>query len=133
MELAWFAVSALVGGILVAAVMILADRRRSGRHQQHDAFANSPDARSTDVINIASIRVAGVGGLGLVAMALLLALTIPRIGQSLALGAVLGVGFAAGLILWRQRFGPIPTSGGRMGANTTLSIDQPASPEARGR
>jgi hypothetical protein len=129
MELAWFAVSALVGGILVASVMILADRRGSGRHQQHDAFAKGPDARSTDVINIASIRVAGVGGLGLVAMALLLALAIPRIGQSLALGALLGVGFAAGLILWRRRFGPIPTSGGRMGANTTLSIDQPASPK----
>ena len=128
MELAWFAVSALIGGSLVAAVMILVDRRRSGRHQ-HDAFAKSVEAGTTDVINIASIRVAGVGGLGLVAMALLLALTIPRIGQSLALGAVLGCGLALALILWRRRFGPIPTSGARMGANTTLSIDHAASPK----
>lgn len=86
-------------------------------------------ADKKDVINIASIRVAGIGGLGLVAMALALAWSIPRIGQSLALGAVLGVGLAAVLILWRRRLGPMPTSGGRSGANTTLSIDEPVSPE----
>jgi hypothetical protein len=127
MELTWFAGSALIGGVLIASLMILSDRRRSVRHP-HDAFAKGEEARTTDVINIASIRVAGIGGLGLVAMAFLLALAIPRIGQSLALGAILGVGFALALILWRRRFGPIPTSGGRMGANTALSIDEPVDP-----
>lgn len=82
-----------------------------------------------DVINIASIRVAGIGGLGLVAIALVLAWSIPRIGQSIALGAVFGAVFAAGLILWRRRRGPIPTSSSHPGANTTLSIDEPVSPE----
>lgn len=132
MELVWFIVPAFAGGILVAALMIVATRRRSSRHQQ-DIFSKHLDGRTTDVINIASIRVAGVGGLGLVAMALLLALAIPRIGQSLALGAMLGVAMAAAMILWRRRFGPIPTSGGRMGANTTLSIDQPADHQPFGR
>ena len=89
-------------------------------------------ADKKDVINIASIRVAGVGGLGLVAMAAALAWSIPRIGQTMALGAVLGAGLAVVLILWRRRLGPIPTSSGRPGANTTLSIDEPVSPEDAG-
>ena len=86
-------------------------------------------ADKKDVINISSIRVAGVGGLGLVVMALVLAWAIPRIGQTIALGAVLGVAFAAALILWRRRRGPMPTSSSHPGANTTLSIDEPVSPE----
>jgi hypothetical protein len=128
MELMWFVLPAVVGGLLVAVLMILATRRSSVR-PQHDAFAAERSARGTDVINIASIRVAGAGGLGLVAMALVLAVAIPRIGQSLAIGAVLGLVLAIALILWRRQAGPMPTSGSRMGANTTLSIDQPPSPD----
>jgi hypothetical protein len=47
---------------------------------------------------------------------------IPSIGVSLATGAVLGVVFAVVLILRRRRTGPLPSSGRRPGANTTLSI-----------
>src|SRR5262245_27833019 len=69
------------------------------------------ETRSTDAINMAHIRVAGVGGLGLVAVAGIVALDIPSIGQSLAIGFVFGVGFAAFLILKRRRVGPMPSSG----------------------
>ena len=121
-------VSGIAGGAVVALLRTVAHRLRPGQRQT-DAFAQGSEARRTDVINIASIRVAGIGGLGLVAMAVALALSIPRIGQTMALGALLGAGFAAVLILWRRRIGPMPTSGGRSGANTTLSIDEPGSPE----
>lgn len=81
--------------------------------------------RSTDVINAARIRVAGIGGLGLLAMALIVAYNVPRIGLTLAVGAVAGVALAAALILLRRKSGALPTSGERPGANTILSIDDP--------
>jgi hypothetical protein len=79
------------------------------------------------VINAARIRVAGVGGLGLVAMALVVAWFVPRIGQTVIVGMVLGMALAAGLIAYRRRIGPMPSSGRRPGANTILSIDCPLS------
>jgi hypothetical protein len=81
--------------------------------------------RSTDVINAARIRVAGIGGLGLLAMALVVAFNVPRIGLTLGVGAIAGIAFAAALILFRRKNGPLPTSGGKPGANTVLSIDDP--------
>ena len=124
-------VSGVAGGAVVALLLTVAHRLRPGRRQA-DTFAPGSPAGRTDVINIASIRVAGAGGLGLVAMAAALAWSIPRIGQTIALGAVLGVAFAVVLILWRRRLGPMPTSAGRPGANTTLSIDEPVSPASDG-
>ena len=130
MELTSLIGISVAGGILVAILLAIAHRLRPGRRQA-DAFAKGAGAGRTDVINIASIRVAGVGGLGLVAMAGALAWSIPRIGQTMALGVVLGAGLAVALILWRRRLGPMPTSSGRPGANTTLSIDEPVSPDRR--
>jgi hypothetical protein len=101
--------------------------------------ASSPDGSNpfpTDVINAARIRVAGIGGLGLVAMALVVAWNVPRIGQELAIGGLLGVALAVALILRRWRIGPLPSSGQRAGANTVLSIDEPpsgANRDVRGR
>lgn len=65
-------VSGVAGGAVVALLLTIAHRLRPGQ-QQTDAFAKRSEAGRTDVINIASIRVAGVGGLGLVAMAAALA------------------------------------------------------------
>jgi hypothetical protein len=76
-----------------------------------------------DVINISAIRVAGIGGLGLVAMAVGLAWTFPSIARSLMLGAGLGVVLAVGLIVYRRRVGPLPTSAREPGANTTLRLE----------
>ena len=83
---------------------------------------------STDVINAARIRVAGIGGLGLVAMAATVAFFVPRIGQTLAVGLGLGVALAAFLIVRRRRKGPLPSSGAQPGANTILAIDASPSP-----
>ena len=119
-------VPGFIGGLVIGWLFI---RLHQGRPIRPDTgpFVNEP--LSTDVINMARIRVAGVGGLGLVAMALAVAWFVPRIGQTLAAGFVLGVAFAVGLILLRRRTGPMPSSGRRAGANTTLSIDNPLPPE----
>ena len=85
---------------------------------------------NTDAINISRIRVAGIGGLGLVAMSLLVAIFVPRIGQALGVGLVFGVLLGVALILGRRRFGVMKSSGRQSGANTTLAID--ATPPPRG-
>jgi hypothetical protein len=115
-----FLVPGFLGGLVIALFIKL--RRRGETRASGDVF--NVGRLSTDVINMANIRVAGVGGLGLVAMALTVALNVPRIGQSMALGLVLGVVLAATLILLRRRQGPMPSSGRQGGANTVLAIDR---------
>ena len=109
-----------LGGVLFVVFLM-----RSQGRQQTGSSADPFRDRPTDVINVARIRVAGIGGLGLVAMALAVALDVPRIGRTLAIGLVLGAVFAAILIRRRRRHGPLPSSGQSAGANTTLSIDTP--------
>ena len=99
--------------------------------ERDSAASDSINPPPTDVINAARIRVAGIGGLGLVTMALIVAWNVPRIGQELSIGGLLGVVLAAVLILRRRRTGPLPTSSGRSGANTVLSIDEPAVQETK--
>jgi hypothetical protein len=65
--------------------------------------SSAPDTLSTDVINIAHIRVAGIGGLGLVAMAAVVAWNVPAIGTAVAMALTAGVVLGVGLIVWRGR------------------------------
>jgi hypothetical protein len=85
-----------IGGLVVAFLLF----RLKPPRPAVDPFGK--EALSTDVINIAHIRVAGVGGLGLVAMALVVAWFVPRIWQHLMIGAALGVAFAVILIVRRR-------------------------------
>jgi uncharacterized membrane protein YedE/YeeE len=112
----------LIGGLVIGLLVIFLNRNRRGSLTAEE-FRDGTS--SSDVINAARIRVAGIGGLGLVAMAAAVAVFVPRIRFSLALGAGLGCVLAAILIAWRRR-GPMPSSGQRLGANTTLAIDLPA-------
>jgi len=114
-------VPGVAGGLLVAGLLSALHRRGS------DSVA-APDRDGppgSDVINAARIRVAGVGGLGLVAMAAAVAWQLPRIAQTLEIGAVLGILLAAALILRRRATGGMPSAGQRPGANTMLSIEEP--------
>ena len=113
-------VPGILGGLLLA---ILSHRRRGATPSV--ILPHRSQWPSTDVINMASIKVAGVGGLCLVAMAGAVALDVPEIGQSIAISLGLGTLCAVLMILRARRSGPMPSSGQRMGANTTLSIDQP--------
>ena|SRR5687767_12382373 len=112
-----------VGGLLIAGVTILLQRRG-----KPPSVAPPVPYRQTpltiDMINMASIKVAGVGGLGLVAMAAAVALDVPRIAQSVGIGIGLGAVGALVVILRRRRTGVMPSSGRGMGANTVLAIDQ---------
>ena len=118
---------ALLGGVIVAIVLSRVSKRWGG--PVRDVFG--PNTASTDVINMAHIKVAGAGGFGLVIVALATALDVPEIGQTVALGFTLGIVLAVGLIAWRRKHGgPMPSSGGQMGANTMLSIDHPRQADA---
>lgn len=122
-------VPGFLGGLVIAAIVFLLQRRSHGG----SVVTLPPDGQplSTDIINAASIKVAGVGGLGLVAMAAAVALNVPRIGQTLLIGVVLGSVFAAVMIVRRRRAGSMPSSGRQPGANTTLAIDAAAEPATR--
>ncbi len=94
-----FIIPGFLGGLVVA--LVIHRLQRSSTPAAVDPLAHEPPP--TDVINMARIRVAGVGGLGLAAMALAVAWTVPRIGQSLAIGLVTGALFAVVLIVLRGR------------------------------
>jgi hypothetical protein len=89
-----------LGGLLVAAFIV---GLRSRSHQADQVvMPYRPLPISTDMINMASIKVAGAGGLGLVAMAGAVALGVPRIFQATALGLTLGAALAVILIVRRS-------------------------------
>jgi hypothetical protein len=117
-------VPGFLGGLVFAMVVLALQRRSTPSRTTPRPYRREP--LTTDVINMASIKVAGVGGLGLVAVAAAIALDIPRIFQTIAIGVVLGIGLAAFLILRRRETGSMPSSGRKLGANTTLAIDVPA-------
>jgi hypothetical protein len=60
------------------------------------------DGLSTDVINMSRIRIAGAGGLGLVAAAASIAFTIPFVGASVAVALVGGILLSFGLASYRR-------------------------------
>ena len=121
-------IPSIAGGLVIAFLIARFGWRRS------DVLSGPPmeQSKRTDEINVAHIRAAGVGGLGLFAMALVVAWFVPRIGQTLIVGGALGLGLGLGLIL-RRRNGPLPSSSGTAGANNVLSIDQPAEPAKPGK
>jgi hypothetical protein len=111
----------LLGGLLLALLIF-----RFQRPSERPSDASRPEVMAPmNAINMARIRVNGIGGLGMVAMATVVAFFVPQIRQSMAIALVLGVLFAVVLIVRRRRDGPLPSSGGRPGANTALSIDNP--------
>lgn len=123
-------VPGILGGFALAFLIVRLHRTAlpdAGRHRSADG------PLPLDVINMSRIRVAGVGGLGLLAMALVVAYFVPRIGQTLAVGLLLGITLGLGLILRRRRVGPISSSGRHPGANTVLAIDHAKPIEQDGR
>src|SRR5688572_9799518 len=93
-------VPGLLGGCLIAAVIFLAQHRHGDEPAVVVPYRPLPI--STDVINMASIKVVGIGGLGLVAMAATVALNVPRIFEATAIGLVSGTIMAIVLIVRRS-------------------------------
>ena len=111
-----------LGGLVIALVVRLLQRRDG---PQPSVVVREHLPLTTDVINMGSIKVAGVGGLGLVAMAVAVALDIRRIGETVALGLACGCVIAVVMIVARRRSGALPSSGRGPGGNRTLAIDEP--------
>ncbi len=118
-------VPGILGGLAIAFLIARLHWRGSS------AISDAPGELSitTDAINIAHIRAAGLGGLGLFAAALAVAWVVPGIGLTLSAGVLLGALLGAVMILRRRRAGPLPSSGGSAGANVVLSIDHPVDAE----
>lgn len=95
--IAWFAIPAAIGGALVAGALFLIHRSRKFENLEH--ATDAPDSPGlTGVINIATINPAGIGGLGLMAMAVIVALNYRQGQVLLALGLTGGLAIAATLI-----------------------------------
>ena len=62
-------------------------------------------------INISSIRVDGIGGLGLVAMAAVVSVFFPAIGWMMAAGILGGIVLAIGLVVAHRHLAPKGPSG----------------------
>ena len=122
MELLLIVVPGVLGGVVVAVLIGLWASKPRGLRPQTRLEAPSPN-----LINMARIRVDGVGGLGMVAMAITVAIFVPRIRSSMAIALLLGAIFAAALIAYRRRQGPLG-SNTTPGAHAMFPMDVPSPP-----
>src|SRR5262245_27379983 len=98
MEPLMILLAAVVGGGLMLAVLIA----RFGRDVKAAADTRLEPA-SPSLLNMAHIPVAGLGGLGMVAMAIVVSIFVPLIHVSMAIALLLGVALATALIAFRRR------------------------------
>ncbi len=75
------------------------------------------------LINMANIRVEGIGGLGMVAAVIAVAIADSRIRAAILIALVLGGGLALALIALRRRGGPLPSAGDGPDDRSMLHID----------
>ena len=107
-----------VFGGLVLALLLAGNRwKRSTTVVPRRLAAPSPA-----LINMARIPVEGVGGLGMVAAVIAVAVTDPRIRVATIVAAILGGGLALLLIAMRKHNGSLP-SGGDGSDGSTLHLD----------
>jgi hypothetical protein len=111
-------VPGLLGGLVLA--LLIAGNRQGTPSIVVPRHLAAP---SPALINMAHIRVEGVGGLGMVAAVVAVAVTDPRIRLAMIVAAVLGAGLAVLLIAMRRRDGALPSSGDGPGDRSTLRID----------
>ena len=109
-------VPGLLGG-LVLALLIAGNRPEPASIVVPRRLA----APSPALINMARIPVEGVGGLGIVAAVVAVAVSDPRIRLATILAAALGAGLALALIAMRRRTGALPSGGDD--DRSTLRID----------
>jgi len=81
------------------------------------------EAPTPALINMAQIRVEGIGGLGMVAAVIAVAIADSRIRMAIVVALVLGVGLAVGLIAWRRRGGPLSSAGGDPDDRSLLHLE----------
>jgi len=103
---AWFAIPAAIGGLLTAGVIFAAHR---SRHLEHlEEATDAADSLTLGMFNLSTVNPAGIGGLGLIVMAAVIAAQYREIQYVLALGAIGGTTMAAWLIHHRRVQAPTP-------------------------
>ena len=116
-----------LGGLAIAWLIAVAGRRRRAPEV---VVPSHPDGEYP-VINMANIRVEGVGGLGLVAAVIAVAVTDPRIRLAVLIAAVLGAILALALIALRRETGALPSGTDGPDGRLPLGLDRgPATPAA---
>src|SRR4051812_10191900 len=96
----------LFGGFVVA--LLIAARRRGSPPTFVPTHLAAP---SPSLINMAHIRVEGVGGLGMVGAIVIVAVSDSRIRLATLIAMVLGGALALVLIAMRRRTGSLPSAG----------------------
>jgi hypothetical protein len=96
----------LFGGLLLALLIAATGRGTPPTFVPRRLAAPSPT-----LINMANIRVEGLGGLGMVGAVLVVTLADSRIRLATIMALVLGGGLALVLIAMRRRSGPLPSAG----------------------
>lgn len=109
-------VPGLFGGLVLALLMA-----RRWRGTSSTVVPRRLEAPSPSLINMAHIKVEGIGGLGMVAAVVAVAIADPRIGLATLLALVLGGGLALVLIAMRRRTGVSSSEG--PADRSTLHID----------
>jgi hypothetical protein len=111
-------VPGLLGGIVVALIVW---RLRFAQ----DPVRHRLEPPSPGLINMAHIRPEGAGGLGMVAMAVTVAIFVPAIRFAMATALLSGIAVAAVLIAMRRRNGPLSSGNDHPGAHSIFGpIDE---------
>jgi hypothetical protein len=90
-------------GMLGGLLMLVVIRRLNRLPDDSAADVFLRDGLSTDVINFSRLRVSGVGGLGLVAVAISMGFALPPVGLALAVGLFGGIFLSFGLREYRRQ------------------------------
>jgi hypothetical protein len=122
----------LTGGVL-GGVLVALSIGRFGWGSGAAGPAKRLEQPSPSLINMAHIPVEGLGGLGLVAMAIVVTLAQPPIRAAIGAGVVLGLLLAVVLIAMRRRRGPLPSGTDDPGAHSMLPFDVGARPSSAPR
>ena len=112
----------LFGG-LVLALLIAGRGAASRRATPSTVVSRRLAAPSPSLINMAHIRVEGIGGLGMVAAVVAVALFDPRIRLATIIASLLGGGLALVLIARRRGNGALPSSGDDPDDRSVLHIE----------
>ena len=111
-------VPGLVGGLLLALLIAVRPHRPPRTFVPRRLEDPSPS-----LINMAHIRVDGLGGLGLVAAVVAVAIADSRIRMATVAAAILGIALAAALIAIRRHTGAMPSGGGGPDARSILHLE----------
>jgi hypothetical protein len=123
-------VPGLAGGLVLA--LLIAGRPQRPRSAIVPRRLAAP---SPTLINMAHIQVEGIGGLGMVAAAVTVALADPHIRLAMIVALVLGTGLALLLIAMRRGTGALPSGGDGPDNWLTLRLegDRRGTPAAQAR